>query len=100
MRCGRFSIRSCRFASAERLGYIWHSIAESANEAKGGLNMTLQPLDDRIVVRPSEAEETTASGLVIPDTANEKPQQGAALAIRPARPTENTGELLPLAVSF
>ena len=38
--------------------------------------MSLQPLEDRIVVRSSEAESTTASGLVIPDTAQEKPQQG------------------------
>ena len=47
--------------------------------------MSLQPLDDRIVVRPSEAEETTASGLVIPDTAKEKPQQGEVLAVGPGR---------------
>src|SRR5271156_7207840 len=61
--------------------------------------MTLQPLDDRIVVRPSEAEETTASGLVIPDTAKEKPQQGEVLAVGPGRRAENTGELIPLDVS-
>jgi chaperonin GroES len=60
--------------------------------------MKLQPLDDRIVVRPSEAEETTASGLVIPDTAKEKPQQGEVLAVGPGRRTENTGELVPLDV--
>ena len=41
--------------------------------------MNLQPLEDRIVVRPGEGEETTASGLVIPDTAKEKPQQGEVL---------------------
>jgi chaperonin GroES len=61
--------------------------------------MTLQPLDDRIVVRPSEAEETTASGLVIPDTAQEKPQQGEVLAVGPGRRTESTGELIPLDVA-
>jgi len=60
--------------------------------------MKLQPLDDRIVVRPSEAEEKTASGLVIPDTAKEKPQQGEVLAAGPARRAENTGELIPLDV--
>ena len=60
--------------------------------------MKLQPLDDRIVVRPSEAEETTASGLVIPDTAKEKPQQGEVLAAGPGRRAENTGELIPLDV--
>ena len=61
--------------------------------------MKLQPLDDRIVVRPSEAEETTASGLVIPDTAKEKPQQGEVLAVGPGRRAENTGELIPLDVA-
>ena len=58
--------------------------------------MARQPLDDRIVVRPSESEETTASGLVIPDTAKEKPQQGEVLAVGPGRRAENTGELIPL----
>ena len=47
--------------------------------------MNLKPLDDRIVVKPSEAEERTASGLVIPDTAQEKPQQGTVLAVGPGR---------------
>ena len=60
--------------------------------------MNLQPLEDRIVVRPSESEETTASGLVIPDTAKEKPQQGEVLAVGPGRRSENTGELIPVDV--
>ena len=58
--------------------------------------MTLQPLDDRIVVRPNEAEERTASGLVIPDTAKEKPQQGEVLAVGPGRRADSSGELIPL----
>ncbi len=61
--------------------------------------MNLKPLDDRIVVRPSEAEEKTASGLVIPDTAKEKPQQGEVLAVGPGRRAENSGELIPLDVT-
>ncbi len=61
--------------------------------------MKLQPLDDRIVVRPLEAEETRASGLVIPDTAKEKPQTGEVLAVGPGRRAENTGELIPLDVA-
>jgi chaperonin GroES len=61
--------------------------------------MNLQPLDDRIVVRPNESEETTASGLVIPDSAKEKPQQGEVLAVGPGRRAENTGEIIPLGVS-
>jgi chaperonin GroES len=60
--------------------------------------MNLQPLDDRIVVRPSEAEQTTASGLVIPDTAKEKPQQGEVLAVGPGRRSDSTGEIIPLDV--
>ena len=47
--------------------------------------MKLQPLEDRIVVKANEAEETTASGPVIPDTAKEKPQQGEVLAVGPGR---------------
>lgn len=60
--------------------------------------MNLQPLDDRIVVRPSEAEETTASGLVIPDTAKEKPQEGEVLAVGPGRRADDSGDLIPLDV--
>ena len=58
--------------------------------------MNLKPLDDRIVVRPNEAETQTASGLVIPDTAKEKPQQGEVLAVGPGKRAENTGELIPV----
>jgi chaperonin GroES len=61
--------------------------------------MKLQPLDDRIVVRPGESEETTASGLVIPDTAKEKPQQGEVLAVGPGRRAENTGDIIALDVA-
>ena len=60
--------------------------------------MKLNPLEDRIVVRPNVAEATTASGLVIPDTAKEKPQQGEVLAVGPGRRAENTGEIIPLDV--
>ena len=45
----------------------------------------LNPLDDRIVVKPSEEEATTASGLVIPDTAKERPQQGEVIAVGPGK---------------
>ena len=60
--------------------------------------MKLQPLEDRIVVRSGEAEETTASGLVIPDTAKEKPQQGEVLAVGPGRRSEHGGDLIPVDV--
>jgi chaperonin GroES len=61
--------------------------------------MKLHPLEDRIVVRPGESEETTASGLVIPDTAKEKPQQGEVIAVGPGRRAENTGDLVPFDVA-
>lgn len=61
--------------------------------------MSLQPLEDRIVVRTAEAEETTVSGLVIPDTAKEKPQQGEVLAVGPGRRSDQTGEIIPVDVA-
>jgi chaperonin GroES len=61
--------------------------------------MKLQPLEDRIVVKPGESEEKTASGLVIPDTAQEKPQQGEVLAVGPGKRSEQTGDLIPVDVS-
>ena len=60
--------------------------------------MNLQPLDDRIVVRPALPEQTTASGLVIPDSATEKPQQGEVLATGPGRRSDS-GKLIPMDVS-
>ena len=59
--------------------------------------MNLQPLEDRIVVRPSESEETTASGLVIPDTAKEKPIEGKVVAVGGGKILEN-GKKQPLEV--
>ena len=47
--------------------------------------MGIKPLEDRIVVKPATAEQTTASGLVIPDTAKEKPQEGTVIAVGPGR---------------
>jgi chaperonin GroES len=61
--------------------------------------MSLKPLDDRIVVKPNEAEQTTASGLVIPDTAKEKPQQGAVIAVGPGRWSDDKGAHSPLDVN-
>jgi chaperonin GroES len=49
----------------------------------------LQPLGDRVVVRPSSKEEVTKGGIVIPDTAKEKPQEGEVIAIGPGRMTED-----------
>jgi chaperonin GroES len=63
------------------------------------MSINLQPLEDRIVVQPGEAEATTVSGLVIPDTAKEKPQQGEVLAVGPGRRSDQTGDLIPVDVS-
>jgi chaperonin GroES len=54
------------------------------------MSVSLQPLEDRIVVKPSEGEEMTASGLVIPDTAKEKPQEGEVIAVGPGRFEDGT----------
>jgi chaperonin GroES len=58
---------------------------------------SIRPLEDRILVRPEEGEETTASGIVIPDTAKEKPQEGTVLAVGPGKRSD-TGELIPMDV--
>ena len=57
----------------------------------------ITPLEDRVVVKPLEAETTTASGLVIPDTAKEKPQEGEVLAVGPGR-IDDKGNRVPLDV--
>ncbi|HSL11298.1 MAG TPA: co-chaperone GroES [Actinomycetota bacterium] len=59
----------------------------------------VKPLEDRIVVKPSEGEETTSSGLVIPDTAKEKPQEGEVVAVGPGRFNEDGDERIPLDIS-
>jgi len=59
--------------------------------------INLRPLEDRVVVQANEAEQTTASGLVIPDTAKEKPQEGTVLAVGPGRISDN-GERITLDV--
>jgi len=56
---------------------------------------TIKPLEDRILVQPLEAETTTASGFVIPDTAKEKPQEGKVLAIGPGR-IDDKGVRVPM----
>ncbi|CAA9349601.1 MAG: co-chaperone GroES [Actinomycetota bacterium] len=58
--------------------------------------VAIKPLEDRIVVQANDAESTTASGLVIPDTAKEKPQEGTVLAVGPGRYED--GNRVPLDV--
>ena len=61
--------------------------------------MKLKPLGDRLIVRAIEEEETTASGIVLPDTAKEKPQKGKVLAVGDGKVNEDTGKRTPLDVA-
>jgi chaperonin GroES len=61
-------------------------------------SVNIQPLEDKILVQANEAETTTASGLVIPDTAKEKPQEGTVLAVGPGRIDDN-GKRVPVDVA-
>src|SRR5699024_12875678 len=60
-------------------------------------SVSIKPLEDRVVVQPLEAEQTTASGLVIPDTAKEKPQEGEVVAVGSGR-FDDKGERIPIDV--
>jgi chaperonin GroES len=59
--------------------------------------MNLKPLGDRLVVEPKEREERTASGIILPETAKEKPQEGEVLAVGPGR-RDDEGERIPMDV--
>src|SRR3954452_21868890 len=81
----------------------WHSPPESANPdfstTQGGHpHMKLKPLGDRLIVRAIDEEETTARGLVLPDTAKEKPQKGEVLAAGDGKINEDTVKRTPLDV--
>ena len=62
------------------------------------MSISIQPLEDRVVLRTVDAEKTTSSGLVIPDTATEKPQQGKVLAVGPGR-VDDAGNRVPMDVA-
>ena len=59
--------------------------------------LNLRPLGDRLVVEPTEKEERTASGIILPETAKEKPQEGTVLAAGPGR-TDDDGKRIPMDV--
>ncbi len=79
-----------RFRSAER----WH---HSNPQTQGGSSMNFRPLHDRVVVRRVDEDETTSGGIIIPDTAKEKPMQGEILAVGPGARNDK-GEVVPLDV--
>lgn len=62
------------------------------------MSVSIKPLEDRVVVRALEAEQTTASGLVIPDTVKEKPQEGEVLAVGPGR-IDDKGQRVPIDIA-
>ena len=62
------------------------------------MSVSIKPLEDRIVIKQVDAENTTASGLVIPDTAKEKPQEGEVIAVGPGRVDDN-GNRIPIDVA-
>jgi chaperonin GroES len=67
-------------------------------KVRSAVSVSIKPLEDRILVRTLEAEQTTASGLVIPDTAKEKPQEGEVLAVGPGR-VDDSGNRVPLDIT-
>src|ERR1700745_1449965 len=81
----------------------WHSPRESANEEvqqadqRGFIPMGFRPLHDRVLVRRVEAEEKTSGGIIIPDTAKEKPQEGEVVAVGAGAKSEE-GKVTPLDV--
>src|SRR5262245_16594091 len=85
----------------------WHSHGKSANSKPSQAQtsnsevsyMKLKPLGDRLIVQALEEEQTTASGLVLPDTAKEKPQKGKVLAVGDGKWDEDGAKRIPLDVS-
>ena len=61
--------------------------------------MNLKPLGDRLIVLPLEEEQTTSAGIVLPDTALERPQRGSVVAVGPGERSRETGEVIPLDVA-
>ncbi len=72
--------------------------APESDKKEATVSVSIKPLEDRIVIKQVEAETTTASGLVIPDTAKEKPQEGEVVAVGPGRIDDN-GNRVPIDVN-
>jgi chaperonin GroES len=73
--------------------------AAKKRPAKTGSKIGVEPLDDRVLVRPDDPEQTTASGLVIPETARDRPLHGTVLAVGPGRRCDNTGDRIALDIA-
>lgn len=58
----------------------------------------IEPLSDRVIVKPAQAEEKTKGGIILPDTAKEKPVEGSIIAVGPGKANDSTGELIKMSV--
>ena len=72
--------------------------ARARRGTRAGPEMNVQPLADRLILEVLEEEEATVSGIVLPDTAKEKPQRGRVLAVGPGSRNSETGERIPMDV--
>lgn len=87
------------YAGISTLGMrVRTSLPSKQRKKRYTVSVSIKPLEDRIVIKQVEAEQTTASGLVIPDTAKEKPQEGEVVAVGPGRIDDN-GNRVPLDVA-
>jgi chaperonin GroES len=86
------------FQFSRKLGKaFWYKLVRRQRHIREPRNMSFRPLHDRVVVRRLEGEEKTKGGIIIPDTAKEKPQEGEIMAVGPGGRDE-TGKLTPLDV--
>ena len=93
------TLHECQIAP--RLGFSTLAVrvlTSLRSRKRSTVSVSIKPLEDRIVIKQVEAEQTTASGLVIPDTAKEKPQEGEVVAVGPGRIDDN-GNRVPLDVA-
>jgi chaperonin GroES len=70
-------------------------VPDAKTERRKGMAAKLQPLGDRVLVKPIEKEEKTKSGIYLPDTAKEKPQEGEVIAVGPGKMTDD-GKRIPM----
>src|SRR5207247_7122607 len=81
----------CRVEAIARRSAIWNLLSKGTSlmAKEKEVHLKVRPLDDRVVVEPLEAEEKTAGGILLPDTAKQKPQRGRVLAVGPGKQRES-----------
>ena len=88
----------CQHPTYSCFGTLALKVPTQEFRKRSTVSVSIKPLEDRIVIKQVEAETTTASGLVIPDTAKEKPQEGEVVAVGPGRIDDN-GNRIPLDIA-